>query len=487
MKTLSIIFIFIANVSLAQYYTWNTPVLITDTSSNNSNCDAMSIYTDGDDDTFVFWEKSNDTLSTEIWMKKNIWDTASFQVLAQEGVHFTNPVIFSWNYYDPAGNDTILDLIYQSNENGNEDIFKIRYCIDGNFSDPYPIANTEADEINPAVGSFGEIVWQSEGKIYFIQEDGSAYTNPVVVDSGNCFNPCIHGDPVYVIYQKTVNDTVNNLYRFYEFNEWSDVIEIDTDGENPAFKISEMYISPEFTNIFWQHKSDSVWEIHGFDLNQWGDTTIRTITSMPDTSKTSPSAGLIPILVDQSRFYMFVLGMVVHTPDYPTEIYANNYPVYYENSPPFFNVSNDPYPNDNPQIIWGNPGYWTIDAIMNYEATINGNSAIYATKNTVEIVGSIDENENENPLKLTCFPNPFSSQVSISYTLENNSHISIDILSNTGEVICNISKGFQQQGEHKIMWDGRNNSGSFVNEGVYLCRIIADGKQTAIPIVYINL
>jgi hypothetical protein len=190
------------------------------------------------------------------------------------------------------------------------------------------------------------------------------------------------------------------------------------------------------------------------------------------------------MLVEQSWFYTYILSFVADTSNTQTEIFANEYPVFYEESPEFVNVSNNNYQNRRPKLTFGAHGYWTIDVLMTYETYINGNWAIYGSKNTVEIIGGINENISGNKFNLNCYPNPMTSETTISYQIEENANINIGIYDYQGRSVCDLLNSWQEKGEHKVRWKGINKYGLRVPEGVYFCRIISDNiLQSAVVLI----
>jgi len=73
--------------------------------------------------------------------------------------------------------------------------------------------------------------------------------------------------------------------------------------------------------------------------------------------------------------------------------------------------------------------------------------------------------------KLNSYPNPFSGDIHISYKLDKESNISIDIMDMNGRLISNLKQGISRPGEHSMTWDGRDVSGAELGPGYYLISI----------------
>lgn len=77
------------------------------------------------------------------------------------------------------------------------------------------------------------------------------------------------------------------------------------------------------------------------------------------------------------------------------------------------------------------------------------------------------------------FPNPFNPETWIPFKLADESTVTIDIHSSTGELIRSISPGTMKAGDYSgqsdaVYWDGNNNDGEPVSSGVYFYTINTD-------------
>ncbi len=68
-------------------------------------------------------------------------------------------------------------------------------------------------------------------------------------------------------------------------------------------------------------------------------------------------------------------------------------------------------------------------------------------------------------------PNPFKDSIVIEYSVKIKSEISIRVLAMTGSEIKNVFTGKQNKGNHKIVWDGRDNNNKSISGGYYLLEI----------------
>ena len=71
------------------------------------------------------------------------------------------------------------------------------------------------------------------------------------------------------------------------------------------------------------------------------------------------------------------------------------------------------------------------------------------------------------------FPNPFNPETTIRFDMERASFVSLDILNINGQKIRTLVDDYWDSGEHRLLWDGKNDADVDVANGVYLCRISA--------------
>ena len=74
------------------------------------------------------------------------------------------------------------------------------------------------------------------------------------------------------------------------------------------------------------------------------------------------------------------------------------------------------------------------------------------------------------------YPNPFSSETTISYSVLTKTNITINILDITGKKIKTLVQEEQNAGTYNFVWDTSNDFGEYVAEGVYFYTI-RDGEK----------
>lgn len=86
----------------------------------------------------------------------------------------------------------------------------------------------------------------------------------------------------------------------------------------------------------------------------------------------------------------------------------------------------------------------------------------------------IDENqEMTDELGFIHYPNPFTDNMDIRFNLAVEEFVSIHIFDINGREVKSLTDHKLKAGEHKLIWDGSNNSNSIIAKGVYYIRFRA--------------
>ena len=75
------------------------------------------------------------------------------------------------------------------------------------------------------------------------------------------------------------------------------------------------------------------------------------------------------------------------------------------------------------------------------------------------------------------YPNPFNPTTTINYQLSTAGTVSLRIYDINGRLVRQLAvNSLQSAGQHRVRWDGRNDSGHLVASGVYFYRLRAHGE-----------
>jgi hypothetical protein len=66
------------------------------------------------------------------------------------------------------------------------------------------------------------------------------------------------------------------------------------------------------------------------------------------------------------------------------------------------------------------------------------------------------------------FPNPFNPETTISFTLNSETKVDLKIYNIRGQVVKTLLNNTLNHGEHRVVWDGKDDQGAQVGSGVYL-------------------
>jgi len=113
--------------------------------------------------------------------------------------------------------------------------------------------------------------------------------------------------------------------------------------------------------------------------------------------------------------------------------------------------------------------------------------AIRITPVTSETSPLFNEKKIQENVKLThVFPNPFNSNVVVTYELQKKTDVSIGIIDLSGRRVIQEHLEENNAGTHMYKWNGKNKTGKEYPSGIYLFSITAGGTHQAKKIAYIK-
>ena len=140
-----------------------------------------------------------------------------------------------------------------------------------------------------------------------------------------------------------------------------------------------------------------------------------------------------------------------------------------------------------------------IFSLLNGETMVIQKQDETITFDTAEIqeitfaLNSVQEYEeifNKIPIKLMQnYPNPFqvkSSQTSIEFSLKREGRTEVSIYNIKGQKVKTLADKNFNSGNHKLIWDGKNNTGKEVSSGIYFYKIEQDGKTQTKKMIVIK-
>lgn len=89
----------------------------------------------------------------------------------------------------------------------------------------------------------------------------------------------------------------------------------------------------------------------------------------------------------------------------------------------------------------------------------------------------INEISNSPITEMNVFPNPSSDNTYISYYLKEAGNATVKIMDIIGKEIACLKNGNEFSGDQLLMWNGKDESGNTVSNGMYFCVINAGGNS----------
>lgn len=463
MKTLFTCFIILLGMTgKSQFFTWTEPVPLTDSVHNNTNCSIQvgdPMISPNPD--YAVWESSSDTLSIAIFGRNLETMEDPFPILSQPGVHFRNPKrvpVFDGN--------VLFYLFYETDINGNWDIYYVEYLMDGTVTEPVQVCATQADERNFQF-SDGVVVWQSDDQIvtqeYDLWSGFPPGSQPEVLDSVDCQYPVFSG--YYCAWEKVVSNISQVWFASREYVSgqwiWSSPMLIDSTGENRHLYMGD-FLTP--STLVWQHYEDDFWRIKGIELDYL---TMLPVPDFPGCNNVDPCFLNLTLPVWQTNPFPFSFMTWASDSSGNKEIYVNE-TIW---DPYYFNISGYPSEDRNPKLF--SSYNFIIRVYLTWESFRNGHWQIWISWQDIWI--GIPGEKGMNRLEtVTAFPNPFSGETMLQFELPGKGKYKLEIFTSTGLLEYSFSGDAMGPGKQNVAWNGRTTLGTRLPAGQYMIRVQSD-------------
>jgi hypothetical protein len=83
-------------------------------------------------------------------------------------------------------------------------------------------------------------------------------------------------------------------------------------------------------------------------------------------------------------------------------------------------------------------------------------------------------------------PNPFNPETEIRYALPHDGPVDLDVFDVSGRHVRSLVRGPRAGGEQRVRWDGRDDAGGEVASGVYVLRLVMDGRVATRKVVLLK-
>lgn len=132
--------------------------------------------------------------------------------------------------------------------------------------------------------------------------------------------------------------------------------------------------------------------------------------------------------------------------------------------------------------------YKTIASSVIFGAFADGENLNLKTYYLTEIINyflgispvtALNELFTNEKIHLSAFPNPFSVATQICVFFPNDNSISLRIFDKSGNLVCEIARGDFSRGMHSFFWNGLNDHGERVKEGIYFYNLVTKNHAIA--------
>jgi hypothetical protein len=139
--------------------------------------------------------------------------------------------------------------------------------------------------------------------------------------------------------------------------------------------------------------------------------------------------------------------------------------------------------------------YKTIAASVIFGAFADGENLNLKTYYLAEIINyflgispvtALSELFTNQKIQLSAFPNPFSEATQICTFLPNEISISLRIFDESGNLVREIARGDFSQGMHSFFWNGLNDHGERVKEGIYLYVLVTKNQTITAKLIMLK-
>ncbi|MEJ2055285.1 MAG: T9SS type A sorting domain-containing protein [Calditrichaceae bacterium] len=134
-------------------------------------------------------------------------------------------------------------------------------------------------------------------------------------------------------------------------------------------------------------------------------------------------------------------------------------------------------------------GYWRLDnaedtgegVLVSKDLSVNGNDGwLYGDTKLSSLPTAIPHENLTTPQNFTLdqnYPNPFNPVTTIHYRLAKSANVKLIVYNMLGQKIRTLVDGNQLSGNYTVKWNGSNEFGQQAASGVYIYRMIVNGKS----------
>lgn len=89
-------------------------------------------------------------------------------------------------------------------------------------------------------------------------------------------------------------------------------------------------------------------------------------------------------------------------------------------------------------------------------------------------------------ISVKAYPNPFNTHTNIGFDLDQQKHVVLNIINQQGQLIRRLLDAEKEVGLQYFTWDGRDDTGKTMPDGIYYCRIEIGGNAGVIKLILMH-
>jgi hypothetical protein len=313
------------------------------------------------------------------------------------------------------------------------------------------------------------------------------FTDPVTVDSVECADPVIEkGDYGYIAWLKSVDGNEHIYYSQFWGSSWTEPQLLYDIGTNTSLRFSSFACSWDIFGgvLVWDNIFEGVHTIVSQQIG--GDEFIAGFSQegayMPDISEYT-----FPVDNYLYESYMTFANLEEGNGD----IFVSDWNLAMGISPyieEYVDISNTPCPETNPQFFNGRC-YWEVCDLIDVWESYRSNmhwQLYYSINGEIGCYGGTPESEKTETINFQVYPNPARSECDLSYTLMNDTYISLQLYTLEGRKFRLIDHEFRQRGDYTYHLDMEREDLKLNSSGLFMIRLQTSSESVTRKVMMIR-
>ena len=425
--------------------------------------------------TILAYEKWSSPVSSNISARIITYNSLGSEIsITNDGFLNIKPSVAyytEWNLNNEAA------IVYQSNKNGNNDIFFTKFN-GATWNTPVPVAADIADENDPSITSYISnsiknfiVAYEKNGDVYlknFHNLNWQNDTNITLSESLYCSTPKIssanYGSHIVVAYLRNLNDSVTSIaYKYCQIN---------TNGQLNIGVQKIVVQSGSQSNIRFSMNDPATLN---YDYDTLGGSSFYSVTpystgySITNHSRQVEGVNYCGTgsahgdITDEFAFYSATCWInVLHD---STHIIANaRYNPFGVKRFYVGSGSEKTFVNLSPKLVHG--GYFRFR--MMWEKELNGRTALYESfmDDRLSAINVISANVPDRYELSQNYPNPFNPSTVIEFKVQREDRVRLIVYDMLGREVAVLADAKLQPGTYTSVFNG-----SGVSSGVYFYKL----------------